>query len=95
MKKLLIGVVLVSMVLALSSCATMSDETFEDITMDYYYYSRLWYHAQMKLPPSEELKKVYEGLLTEACEEHGYTLADYKRKEKELSKRPVVKVRDW
>ncbi len=97
MKKLLIGAVLViSMVLALSSCATMSDETFADITQTFVAKTVQWAFASAFDPEAQakveamsdaELEKVYEGLLTEACKEHGCTVAAYKRKAKALGKK--------
>ncbi|TET22903.1 MAG: hypothetical protein E3J71_04795 [Candidatus Stahlbacteria bacterium] len=84
MKKLLIGVVLVSMVLALSSCATMSDETFADITQTWVAKTVQWAFASAFDP---EAQAKVEGLLTEACKEHGCTVAAYKRKAKALGKK--------
>ena len=94
MKKLLLGVMLVGMVFAVSSC--MSDETFADITKTYVAKGMQWALASAFDPEARaridamseaERDKIYEELLVEACKEHGYTVAAYKRKAKALGKK--------
>lgn len=81
MKKLLVGVMLIGTVVAVNSCRSMSDETYDAITATHQDLWSTW--CDSTLVYDYDLS-ILDEMLAKACEEHGYSVAAFKQKAKQI-----------